>query len=255
MHPRRGSRSGRTAGFPRRRGDAPFSRTESEIPGAFPPQARGCTHCPDCRREAGIVSPAGAGMHREPSGIPGPEQSFPRRRGDAPRFSSTNCRTWTFPPQARGCTPLVLRVALLLVVSPAGAGMHRAEGRAGRIVRRFPRRRGDAPLAPVQPGRTRQFPPQARGCTGGLYSERSRDYVSPAGAGMHPVGRRASLPRGRFPRRRGDAPPLAIPVFLPPPFPPQARGCTCDGARIGTSVTVSPAGAGMHPAAHRFPRR
>ena len=71
------------------------------------------------------------------------------------------------------------------------------------------------------------------------------------------------LRRGHcFPRRRGDGPPAALPPIRANSFPPQARGWTVRPRQAFARRSVSPAGAGMDPAAKRpippsarFPRR
>ena len=262
MHPRRGHPRAGTRRFPRRRGDAPEAPAARDMSGLFPPQARGCT-VGICETVAyRDVSPAGAGMHLIRF-VPGSFlDGFPRRRGDAPSASAAGDQVIAFPPQARGCTWREGRDRGGAEVSPAGAGMHRSATPTRAARPSFPRRRGDAPPPRAAGHPARRFPPQARGCTEvpGLGDQVGR--VSPAGAGMHP--RRASsvaVVMG-FPRRRGDAPDLAIGVYFSGRFPPQARGCTRDHSRRPAHDGVSPAGAGMHR--HRvhglssrpgFPRR
>ena len=145
MHPAPEPTNHGRNGFPRRRGDAPRSTTVVRHRYRFPPQARGCTLYRPARRSLELVSPAGAGMHPSPAASGIPPGGFPRRRGDAPRATLSPAALRRFPPQARGCTDSERRLDRGLVVSPAGAGMHRIA--SSRIVMSicFPRRRGDAP--------------------------------------------------------------------------------------------------------------
>ena len=262
MHPRR--RPARTAlgGFPRRRGDAPSLRRKPAPLIPFPPQARGCTRADGEVRRFPRVSPAGAGMHPTRLGRPGATPGFPRRRGDAPTERPGDSRPAKFPPQARGCTAIPRRGSKPTSVSPAGAGMHLGLHSPIPGTHRFPRRRGDAPIQVETSHASAKFPPQARGCTGSLLRVLIQGIVSPAGAGMHPGGRRPTRARPRFPRRRGDAPCGECGDSPPPGFPPQARGCTITVPTPGASEAVSPAGAGMHrtrtgpdSGRTRFPRR
>ena len=177
--------AGNASGFPRRRGDAPDYHDRKLRGVWFPPQARGCT-C--LRRQAphlGVVSPAGAGMHRNSAPSSPKTRSFPRRRGDAPDAATVLASFGTFPPQARGCTGVRRHARRPRGVSPAGAGMHRSTWRCSPTRRRFPRRRGDAPGATDRTGARPVFPPQARGCTGHHLRRGEAAVVSPAGAGMH----------------------------------------------------------------------
>ena len=231
-------------------------------PPRFPPQARGCTRPSPRARKRALVSPAGAGMHpwsTRDSVAPG---RFPRRRGDAPRNSRGRPTAAAFPPQARGCTPGGRLGGQHPPVSPAGAGMHLTPGGARATRHGFPRRRGDAPRVPLGGPAAPGFPPQARGCTPASQGLGGRLGVSPAGAGMHPGYGRGARPPSCFPRRRGDAPRYSPIARSSTRFPPQARGCTAPAGRGAAGLRVSPAGAGMHPAAeaakgapHGFPRR
>ena len=187
---------------------------------------------------------------------------FPRRRGDAPWSRSGCYQEDQFPPQARGCTWWVCRGGGSIRVSPAGAGMHPGGQARGGSIRRFPRRRGDAPPHIVGGDIPLVFPPQARGCTPRIRLVGENDTVSPAGAGMHPEAPNRNGGRRSFPRRRGDAPNTGedgSPMWM---FPPQARGCTRAVGALAEGEEVSPAGAGMHrrPSGprlcwRRFPRR
>ena len=134
-----------SGGFPRRRGDGPFSPKNRRLLIQFPPQARGWTAGPILRDQPGAVSPAGAGMDPWSSPYWTRSRRFPRRRGDGPRFTNqSTASSWfprrrgdgpvpkkatatisKFPPQARGWTRHREPEREWGRVSPAGAGMDR----------------------------------------------------------------------------------------------------------------------------------
>ena len=213
----------------------------------FPPQARGCTVVPPVIQVRQQVSPAGAGMHPPQWRVDRLFESFPRRRGDAPRVRFGRTGGAPFPPQARGCTSLRPGSTRARNVSPAGAGMHPRLWASTERGICFPRRRGDAPGDSRARPRPVPFPPQARGCTDAGRHPRDGGPVSPAGAGMHRLHGGCPAGDGRFPRRRGDAPRRAEVRLRKRAFPPQARGCTRAIRDALTRRAVSPAGAGMHP--------
>ena len=167
---------------------------------------------------------------------------FPRRRGDGPSLQHEGHESGRFPPQARGWTLGRESIGGVHVVSPAGAGMDRFEVRHGWHLFRFPRRRGDGPIAFPTGIKVTLFPPQARGWTA--------------------VGGFAYRGDGVSPRRRGDGPVDVCRYRCENAFPPQARGWTQSEAREDAKQKVSPAGAGMDryptgwsPLPERFPRR
>ena len=192
-------------------------------------------------------------MHRSPPPSRAGSPGFPRRRGDAPSNSPSAPTSSAFPPQARGCTLVDLDPDERREVSPAGAGMHLPPATSCGHHTGFPRRRGDAPIVPLDWWWDGEFPPQARGCTAGPPETAAARPVSPAGAGMHPRPRASSRAAPRFPRRRGDAPRLFLTTVWKAQFPPQARGCTSRYRVKRRPPVVSPAGAGMHPI-QRTPR-
>ena len=231
--------------FPRRRGDGPSTRSPPPAGRPFPPQARGWTSSPTTRARGTGVSPAGAGMDREPRRRPRRRGRFPRRRGDGPQGGVELVPDQEFPPQARGWTVPPVPHPALRGVSPAGAGMDPWMTWTSAVTAGFPRRRGDGPLQILPVRNRRQFPPQARGWTVLPALPPGRSDVSPAGAGMDPCISNSPSGDRSFPRRRGDGPrPLPI-VSTETPFPPQARGWTSRPSGPGPAPAVSPAGAGM----------
>ena len=126
----------------------------------------------------------------------------------------------------------------------------------------FPRRRGDGPLALNGSERLMGFSPQARGWTMSDLSLHRVPPVFPAGAGMDLVAGNQRRRRRRFPRRRGDGPPLVVGRCSRHQFSPQARGWTVEESALLLTLVVFPAGAGMdpyllipEPLLQSFPRR
>ena len=154
---------------------------------------------------------------------------------------------------------------------------------------RFPRMRGDGPLASNVSTGDSMFPPHARGWTRHERYFSASVSVSPACAGMDlakDIGFRLD---GGFPRMRGDGPdlmmmPARVAMFPPharprrlrrsvrfprmrgdgpcglscarcrPAFPPHARGWTLPRDVHWPACSVSPACAGMDRSRHRSPQ-
>ena len=152
-----------------------------------------------------------------------------------------------FPPHARGWTWNALLITMIVVVSPARAGMdpgiepHEKRGRC------FPRTRGDGPWCSRPPAPVSRFPPHARGWTLGSSLTKSAVGVSPARAGMDPRWACLRNTLTRFPRTRGDGPRLNSSIQRVRAFPPHARGWTRRLPRGRARQHVSPARAGMDP--------
>ena len=245
MDPSRAGSSADLLRFPRRRGDGPRAQGHRRAGQEFPPQARGWT-TPSCG--AGPrppVSPAGAGMDPRPNPPAPSGRCFPRRRGDGPVPRSSRRPRSMFPPQARGWTGGDCFPGIGGVVSPAGAGMDRRCSDRPRRSRRFPRRRGDGPVAVPVDQEVGEFPPQARGWTSAAPGSAVVASVSPAGAGMDPPPAAPAPAAERFPRRRGDGPYPTTVNITAGRFPPQARGWTLAHREPEPARIVSPAGAGM----------
>ena len=116
---------GNVDAFPRMRGDGPRSRPDSWLPHAFPPHARGWTCAVAAILVTQMVSPACAGMDRDPSSPSAPRTGFPRMRGDGPWQKIPKQMLRAFPPHARGWTVGIFQPCQLRLVSPACAGMDR----------------------------------------------------------------------------------------------------------------------------------
>ena len=134
--------------------------------------------------------------------------SFPRMRGDVPKTVNQAPPSVSFSPHARGCSHLLHTPAGEPKVFPACAGMFRISELAWRLEFGFPRMRGDVPeKCPVEKMKT-QFSPHARGCSASLLSASLNRRVFPACAGMFPCFRVPVNDEKRFPRMRGDVPPI-----------------------------------------------
>ena len=213
--------------FPRRRGDGPAAGTTCWPWRWFPPQARGWTIVRHGSQKRGAVSPAGAGMDPSSYSAQSQQMGFPRRRGDGPQSQKAVSLPKRFPPQARGWTQVGVQGLRHGVVSPAGAGMDPPVPGTVNPSMRFPRRRGDGPLARTQLAAQGEFPPQARGWTIAWNNPLIRCLC--------------------FPRRRGDGPLVPVDWARHAAFPPQARGWTPRMVLNRPPSSVSPAGAGMDP--------
>ena len=133
------------SGFPRMRGDGPYTQFD-RLPGpGFPPHARGWTEGQPNRHAPLDVSPACAGMDRSLARQRDTDSRFPRMRGDGPHYPEGPRAVASFPPHARGWTRFSLGHVRGCHVSPACAGMDRRENQARRRIGRFPRMRGDGP--------------------------------------------------------------------------------------------------------------
>ena len=173
---------------------------------------------------------------------------FPRTRGDGPEPGSEFSPEYTLPPHARGWTDAVAFLGSCPVASPARAGMDPLLDVNLRLLRRFPRTRGDGPPTRILNSTCEMLPPHARGWTSEEPRMGRMGRASPARAGMD---RRKDMDREaakyRFPRTRGDGPVYNHrPGGLPSLFPPHARGWTRSRLSVPLIVAaVSPARAGM----------
>ena len=204
-------------------------------------------------------------MDPDRPGDPRRPRGFPRPRGDGPDGDTFSDRPQRVPPPARGWTPGRVLGCDRAEGSPARAGMDPARRSACAGEPRFPRPRGDGPLAAAVWIWITLVPPPARGWTLRSLWGMGRDRGSPARAGMDPraawLSRSATRfprPRGdgparssdrsapsRFPRPRGDGPSAAISFLEKPLVPPPARGWTARGPPPGARRRGSPARAGM----------
>ena len=165
MHPEVPSLKVTVRGFPRTRGDAPFSSDCSSGRNTLPPHTRGCTATVEQVLWQGTASPAHAGMHRHGGAGALAGHRFPRTRGDAPMWGHSVWPQVQLPPHTRGCTEYGGRAAEERAASPAHAGMHPSGGVGEGCRGGFPRTRGDAPVMCSYRVLMRGLPPHTRGCT------------------------------------------------------------------------------------------
>ena len=233
-------------GFPRTRGDVPFTWPGQTTPAWLPPHARGCTPAYPAPRAPRTASPARAGMYLP--GLPeaGRGRSFPRTRGDVPSTRRARNSAIRLPPHARGCTRDMSALRWRARASPARAGMYLFTRRSARCRRRFPRTRGDVPRTLGPRGMSARLPPHARGCTDDDLPPGQAARASPARAGMYLTRRRGWRSWSGFPRTRGDVPRCAAPEAREPKLPPHARGCTASEDAADRPRQASPARAGMY---------
>ena len=97
------------------------------------------------------------------------------------------------------------------------------------------------------------LPPHTRGCTSARWKHADCRRASPAHAGMYPATRRTASPSRRFPRTRGDVPPVGSAPARAYPLPPHTRGCTGIEHNAMPAAPASPAHAGMYPSATSSP--
>ena len=206
-------------------------------------------------------SPAPAGMvpSREPLGYPPPW--FPRTRGDGPYKWAQPPLPLPVPPHPRGwsrCPPLGSRP---YAGSPAPAGMVPPGTGRPTLAARFPRTRGDGPLASGEGSIRFSVPPHPRGWSPAAIAPEKEATGSPAPAGMVPARGRGRGADDRFPRTRGDGPCETLTIPISCWVPPHPRGWSLTTRPRSRRSRGSPAPAGMVPhwqchrtGQHRFPR-
>ena len=131
------------------------------------------------------ASPAHAGMYRAKGELAQQHEGFPRTRGDVPLTSPLKGFPVELPPHTRGCTSSRTGEKPSRAASPAHAGMYRRSPEIRRSSARFPRTRGDVPLAADTAIKGYQLPPHTRGCTHAGAARRPAVFASPAHAGMY----------------------------------------------------------------------
>ena len=231
--------------FPRTRGDGPVFSWVTSAWDKFPPHARGWTRGGRGREARCSVSPARAGMDRQPEEEAWTFPGFPRTRGDGPKIAGYGLLAVMLPPHARGWTYAQLVGISREAASPARAGMDRTPTRNGRATWSFPRTRGDGPLSGTRQTAEELLPPHARGWTDGWMSEHRHVMASPARAGMDRPPFLVSYSLPCFPRTRGDGPVEHLVADSMRWLPPHARGWTLKRGQDGGLYGVSPARAGM----------
>ena len=216
-------------GFPRARGDRPLRKVYAAVRSALPPRTRGST--PSASRPPSVVSasPAHAGIDHLSDSSPLLRSSFPRARGDRPSRRPSTAGRIALPPRTRGSTQPRAPRAGALDASPAHAGidLSAAAFRSARL--RFPRARGDRPVARATTGHCTPLPPRTRGSTPPSRHSRPPARASPAHAGIDLLRAAGQQPPRGFPRARGDRPLFASLVAIGIQLPPRTRGSTVDG--------------------------
>src|SRR5690606_19335851 len=145
-------------------------------------------------------------------------------RGDRPRTSCKNPWESSFPPHTRGSTLVHGFGGPFHHVSPAYAGIDLDAADRAWDALCFPRIRGDRPAPSPKDPMISEFPPHTRGSTQGREVGQLRDRVSPAYAGIDPVGFIARITMICFPRIRGDRPVQRHLDHRSSRFPPHTRG-------------------------------
>ena len=249
-------------GFPRQRGDGPERRCLLEAAPGVPPPARGWSRHRWRYRLQRLGSPASAGMVPRPASRQSSGSRFPRQRGDGPLGLRIVLGHPGVPPPARGWSHHQAAQIHLPPGSPASAGMVLPVQVFREFFPRFPRQRGDGPIAGSRIDAWFRVPPPARGWSVAHDVEAGLGQGSPASAGMVPRARALGRRPLRFPRQRGDGPVCHYTVHTLPEVPPPARGWSQRTLTRAVTREGSPASAGMVPqsdarrlAGRRFPRQ
>ena len=150
----------------------------------FSPRARGCSVIGGFTSSDRSVFPACAGMFLPPATYLRPASSFPRVRGDVPRFFDETSKGAKFSPRARGCSSRKPPDPGEYAVFPACAGMFLWWRSRSRGSGRFPRVRGDVPRLRRGLVAGVEFSPRARGCSAHQGNRHRHPHVFPACAGM-----------------------------------------------------------------------
>ena len=192
--------------FPRTRGDGPATGVLLFGGYVVSPHTRGWTRLDLHPRPVRNGFPAHAGMDPAPPPAAPRTARFPRTRGDGPRKEKGKHHHDWVSPHTRGWTSVSRLGPGHAIGFPAHAGMDPTWYTTSGVYERFPRTRGDGPLA-LDPeiGRLR-VSPHTRGWTSSHENVGGWDGGFPAHAGMDPS--MSSWPKAwhRFPRTRGDGP-------------------------------------------------
>jgi len=259
---------GTASGFPRPRGDGPHPDLVANAALGVPPPTRGWSPGSGMATIPLCGSPAHAGMVPLARANVDDSVWFPRPRGDGPGRLWTIASRLLVPPPTRGWSRPVDSHLNSDWGSPAHAGMVRGEGdrpislcgspaHAGMVPAvstvsdhavRFPRPRGDGPIADLVARYGVWVPPPTRGWSLGPDAYRIDREGSPAHAGMVLWPPSWSPSAARFPRPRGDGPTRALPNSVFWWVPPPTRGWSGPAAAVRPLPRGSPAHAGMVPA-------
>ena len=247
--------------FPRTRGDGPLRPRRPVRPCLVPPHPRGWS----LRAGYPVVgrrgSPAPAGMVPRRSTRPFWRNRFPRTRGDGPRRRPLARDQGAVPPHPRGWSLSGLGRERRAAGSPAPAGMVPPISLRISALPRFPRTRGDGPSLRMLLVADLPVPPHPRGWSLHPLVGIVLPQGSPAPAGMVPRSGAIGGPPSRFPRTRGDGPPIHSRSRCAASVPPHPRGWSLYPRARRRLPPGSPAPAGMvpirsvaTPPVGRFPR-
>ncbi len=168
---------------PRGRGEHHSAPALMTAPRGSPPRARGAPSIIDGKRYAWGLTPAGAGSTRAATGRTAGAGAHPRGRGEHARYASENANFTGSPPRARGA-PLFDRFhAILLGLTPAGAGSTRAFAASDAESWAHPRGRGEHRRFSWRLLRGPGSPPRARGALPAGPEVAVDAGLTPAGAG------------------------------------------------------------------------
>ena len=255
MDPEEARRSGPRRGFPRPRGDGPSRRSCKVRASLVSPPTRGWTLAVNATRTHRHGFPAHAGM--DPL-LPASARSlrrFPRPRGDGPPKMRVLYVVAMVSPPTRGWTRFGCVFCARHGGFPAHAGMDPSSAVCHRPTRRFPRPRGDGPQGPNYFGTDTEVSPPTRGWTREQNERAPTGLGFPAHAGMDLYQWRRGPRYRRFPRPRGDGPPLLLPTCTCIWVSPPTRGWTQAAGLGGHRGSGFPAHAGMDLVAGCRPRR
>ena len=171
--------------------------------------------------------------------------SFPRIRGDVPIGVYISPQRARFSPHTRGCSATLDQDLGYAIVFPAYAGMFLGASPTAVGKWSFPRIRGDVPTEDGKHVLSGEFSPHTRGCSSGHQAGNAPGCVFPAYAGMFPHKHSKNASTRRFPRIRGDVPPLVWAAATSAAFSPHTRGCSQGKDLMQAVRAVFPAYAGM----------
>ena len=247
--------------FPRPRGDGPTLRRPIDGFTRVSPPTRGWTRIAHAVGYPRHGFPAHAGMDPPADSPASPRSWFPRPRGDGPLGPANTGTAKAVSPPTRGWTPDRHRADGAGSGFPAHAGMDLCHGCTHSAAARFPRPRGDGPVSEIAAATDKWVSPPTRGWTSYQYDVSAASGGFPAHAGMDLVSPLRGSRADRFPRPRGDGPPLFVVFDLDGTVSPPTRGWTSARVSGDTKPMGFPAHAGMDPQkgaggnpAGRFPR-
>ena len=233
------------ARFPRPRGDGPRRHRRDRWPARVSPPTRGWTSGAIGVQTVTIGFPAHAGMD-PPMGPPTPGGSwFPRPRGDGPANGTANTWWELVSPPTRGWTLAPVPWTPTTRGFPAHAGMDPDAQNTTAMSTRFPRPRGDGPEDNARGSTRQKVSPPTRGWTLRPPSTSAHRGGFPAHAGMDPTPSPTTARIARFPRPRGDGPPLSRTESPDRKVSPPTRGWTLTSSEFRTRWLGFPAHAGM----------